>query len=121
MTYNTTSAVFHADYSTDSVTASDSRTYTCIVTNPIGSYSTVIIVVISKLLISDVAVCKNNSMFGGWKQVHHHNIKIINLCNMFLSSFDNAHLYCFVGGLIFCVLMLCTKINYFYKSAILYI
>ena len=40
-----TSAVFRADYSIDSVTASDSGTYTCTVTNPIGSDSTTITVI----------------------------------------------------------------------------
>ena len=50
--YTNTSAVFRADYSIDSVTTSDSGTYTCTVTNPIGSDSTTItVVVISKLLI----------------------------------------------------------------------
>ena len=48
--YTSTSAVFLATYSTDSVTASDSGTYTCTVTNPIGSNSATITVV-SKLLI----------------------------------------------------------------------
>ena len=49
-----TSAVFRADYSIDSVTTSDSGTYTCIVTNPIGSDNTTITVVgvvNSKLII----------------------------------------------------------------------
>ena len=50
--YTSTSAVFHADYSTDCVTASDSGTYTCTVTNPIGSDSaTITVVVIGKLLM----------------------------------------------------------------------
>ena len=44
LTYNANSAVFRADYSIDSVTASDSGTYTCTVTNPIGSDSTTITV-----------------------------------------------------------------------------
>ena len=49
--YTSTSAVFHANYSIDSVTTSDSGTYTCTVTNPIGSDSATITVVdISKLL-----------------------------------------------------------------------
>ena len=42
MTYNNNSAVFRADYSIDSVTTSDSGTYTCTVTNPIGSDSATI-------------------------------------------------------------------------------
>ena len=38
--YTSTSAVFRADYSIDNVTTSDNGTsYTCTVTNPIGSYS----------------------------------------------------------------------------------
>ena len=50
--YTSTSAVFRADYSIDSVTTSDSGTYTCNVTNPIGSYTaTITVVVASKLLI----------------------------------------------------------------------
>ena len=50
VTYNVNSAVFRTEYSFDSVTTSDSGTYTCIVTNPIGSYTTTItVVVISKL------------------------------------------------------------------------
>ena len=40
-----TRAVFRADYSIDSVTASDIGTYTCTVTNPIGSDSATITVV----------------------------------------------------------------------------
>ena len=47
VTYNSTSAVFRADYSIDSVTTSDSGTYTCTVTNPIGSDSAMIIVVVT--------------------------------------------------------------------------
>ena len=51
--YTSTSAVFRADYSIASVTASDSGTYTCNATNPIGSDSAIItVVVIGKLLIS---------------------------------------------------------------------
>ena len=47
--YTSTSAVFRADYSIDSVTTSDSGTYTCTVTNPIGSNSTTFsITVVSK-------------------------------------------------------------------------
>ena len=45
MDYTSTSAVFRTDYSIDSVTTSDSGTYTCTVTNPIGSDSTTITVV----------------------------------------------------------------------------
>ena len=43
--YTSTSAVFCADYSIDSVTTSDSGKYTCTVTNPMGSNSTTITVV----------------------------------------------------------------------------
>ena len=42
--HTSTSAVFRADYSIDSVTTSDGGTYTCNVTNPIGSDSTTITV-----------------------------------------------------------------------------
>ena len=50
VTYNNNRALFHADYSIASVTTSDSGTYTCNVTNPIGSDGAVITVnVISKL------------------------------------------------------------------------
>ena len=50
--YTSTSAVFRADYSIDSVTTSDSGTYTCTATNPIGSDSaSITVVVISKLLM----------------------------------------------------------------------
>ena len=51
MTNNDNSAVFRADYSIDSVTTSDSGTYTCTVTNPIGSDSATITVVVGKLLV----------------------------------------------------------------------
>ena len=37
--HNSTSAVFRADYRIDSVTLSNNGTYTCTVTNPIGSDS----------------------------------------------------------------------------------
>ena len=50
--YTSTSAVFRADYSIDSVTTSDSGSYTCTVTNPMGSDSvTITVFVTSKLLI----------------------------------------------------------------------
>ena len=50
--YTNTSAVFQTDYFIDSVTASDSGTYTCTVTNPIGSDSatTTVVVANCKLL-----------------------------------------------------------------------
>ena len=51
LTYNANSAVFRADYFIDSVTTSDSGTYTCNVTNPIGSSNATITVdIISELL-----------------------------------------------------------------------
>ena len=46
-----TSAVFRANYSINSVTTSDRGTYTCNVTNPIGTASaTITVLVTSKLL-----------------------------------------------------------------------
>ena len=55
LTYNTNSAVFCADYSIASVTTSDSGTYTCTVTNPIGS-DTATITVASKLFIRSMTL-----------------------------------------------------------------
>ena len=50
--YTSTRAVFRVNYSIASVTTSDSGTYTCTVTNPIGSDSaTITVVVIGKLLM----------------------------------------------------------------------
>ena len=52
VTHTNTSAVFRADYSINSVTTSDSGTYTCTVTNPIGSDSeTITVNVIGKIYI----------------------------------------------------------------------
>ena len=52
VTYNDNSAVFRVDYSIASVTTSNSGTYTCTVTNPIGSDSaTITVIVTSKLFI----------------------------------------------------------------------
>ena len=49
--HTSTSAVFRANYSIDSITTRDSGTYTCTVTNPIGSNSaTITVVVTGKLL-----------------------------------------------------------------------
>ena len=42
--HTSTNAVFHANYSIDNATASDIGTYTCTVTNPIGSDSATITV-----------------------------------------------------------------------------
>jgi len=44
--YTSTIAVFHADYSIDSVTTSDSGTYTSTVTNPLGSDSETFTVIV---------------------------------------------------------------------------
>ena len=50
--YNNTVAVFHANYSIVNVTISDGGTYTCNITNPIGTASaTITVTVTSKLLI----------------------------------------------------------------------
>ena len=45
VTHDSTSAVFLADYSINNVATSDSGTYTCTVTNPIGSDNKTITVV----------------------------------------------------------------------------
>jgi len=47
VTHNTTSAIFRSDYTISSVTTSDSGTYTCTVTNPIGIDSENISVVVT--------------------------------------------------------------------------
>ena len=58
VTHTNTNAVFRADYSINSVTTSDSGTYTCSVTNPIGNDSeTITVNVISKLLA--ICTCVN--------------------------------------------------------------
>ena len=51
VTYNDNSAVFRADYSIDNVTTSDSGTYTCNVTNPIGNDSATITVKVNGELL----------------------------------------------------------------------
>ena len=51
VTYNANSAVFRADYSINSATTSDSGTYTCTTTNPMGSNSTTITVTIVGMYI----------------------------------------------------------------------
>ena len=50
VTHTNTSAVFHVNYSINSVTTSDSGTYTCTVTNPIGSDSETITVTVGKYI-----------------------------------------------------------------------
>ena len=51
--HTSTSVVFRANYSIDSVTTRDSGTYTCNVTNSIGTdTATIMVAVISKLLNS---------------------------------------------------------------------
>ena len=53
VTYTSTSAVFRADYVIDNIIESDSGTYTCTVTNPIGSDNAIItVVVIGRLLVN---------------------------------------------------------------------
>ena len=50
--YTSTNAVFHANYFIDRVTTSDRGIYTCTITNPIGSDSaTIIVIVIGRLSI----------------------------------------------------------------------
>ena len=51
MDYSNTSAVFRADYFIDNVTTSDSGTYTCTMTNPIGSNNAIVTVNVGKSLI----------------------------------------------------------------------
>ena len=48
VTHTESMAVFQLDYTINSVTESDAGTYTCTVTNPIGSDSETITVIISK-------------------------------------------------------------------------
>ena len=50
--YTSTTAVFRANYSIDSVTTNDNGTYTCTVTNPIGSDNTTITVVSKSTVIN---------------------------------------------------------------------
>jgi len=51
VTHNTTTAIFRSDYNISNVTTSDSGTYTCTVTNPIGSDSEKISVAVTGELI----------------------------------------------------------------------
>jgi len=53
--HNGTSAVFRAEYTINNVTTSDNGTYTCTVTNPIGSDSeTITVNVVGKIMITYV-------------------------------------------------------------------
>ena len=85
--YTSTSAVFRADYSINSITTSDSGTYTCNVTNPIGSDSgTITVVVNSKFnLLSAIAILLQISYFK--RSTREHDIH--NYLSTFL--FINSH------------------------------
>ena len=50
VTHTNTSTVFRSDYSINSVTTSDNGTYICTVTNPIGSSTSTIIVIVKGIL-----------------------------------------------------------------------
>jgi len=54
VTHTDTSAVFRANYSINSVTTSDGGTYTCTVTNPIGSDSETITVIVTGMFCKHV-------------------------------------------------------------------
>ena len=51
VTHTNSSAVFRADYSIDNVTTNNSGTYTCTVTNPIGSDSKIINVTVTGMCV----------------------------------------------------------------------
>ena len=51
MNYTNTSAVFSINYTISNVSISDNGTYTCTVSNPIGSDSTAISVVVGKYIL----------------------------------------------------------------------
>ena len=57
VTHTSTSAVFSIDYTISSFSINDSGTYTCTVTNPIGSNSTTITVNLRKLLCVVTILC----------------------------------------------------------------
>ena len=61
VTHTNTSAVFRTDYSINSVTTSDSGTYTCTVTNPIGSDSETITVIVGELCLYTIASTVNSN------------------------------------------------------------
>ena len=69
--YTRGSAVFRANYSINNVTTSDSGTYTCTVTNPIGSDSaTITVVVIGKLrsnIVFDFMISRKGSTESHYK------------------------------------------------------
>ena len=71
--YTSTSAVFRADYFINSVITSDNGTYTCTVTNPIGSDSTIITVVVGKLLMQYETILK----LARWKMILSCNWKFL--------------------------------------------
>ena len=52
--YSNTSAVFRAHYFINNVTTSDSGTYTCNVTNPIGSDSAMITVEVTGMYVAAI-------------------------------------------------------------------
>jgi len=55
LTYTSSIAVFRANYSINNVTISDSGTYTCAVTNPIGSnMETINVEVVGKTLVMHI-------------------------------------------------------------------
>ncbi|XP_065903440.1 uncharacterized protein [Dysidea avara] len=69
VTHTNTSAVFRADYSIDNITTSDSGTYTCTVTNPIGTDNKAIIVVVidaaeSFHIVSNGRIVENHSVIN---------------------------------------------------------
>ena len=57
VTHTSTSAVFSINYTISNFTIGDSGTYTCTVTNPIGSNSTTITVYLRKLLCVVIIQC----------------------------------------------------------------
>ena len=69
MNHTSTNAVFHAEYSIDSVTTHDNGTYICTVANPIGRDSaSITVIVISKLLMYIPGNTKAPSYIIGCKE-----------------------------------------------------
>ena len=66
-------AVFRVDYSIDSVTTSDSGTYTCNVTNPIGSDSATITVNVTSKLCQVLATNIKNCQIMDYLQNLRHS------------------------------------------------